>query len=215
MAIRYSCLEVILTDFKRIKRYFIKRWFAEWIISLSKKLGKTGWLAKAPRWRQVCHVWGTAGRQEGLAKGQGKDDERRGWTGCRGQIRSGSGSHGRNFDTVSSMLWRPWKIRAGKWYPLICKVHSVCCLGNRLQGVGMEAGHQLEVGAAVQAEIVTAGTQLVTIKAVRRSPIPNHFFRRQRELRFVKCSGFPLYCIMRWKHSEQLWWIRHEAHFAG
>lgn len=42
MAIRYSYLEVILTDFKRIKRYFIKRWFAVRIISLSKKLGKTG-----------------------------------------------------------------------------------------------------------------------------------------------------------------------------
>lgn len=132
-------------------------------------------VAKAPRWQQVCQIWGPASGQEGLEKGEGKRDEIRGWTGCRGQIWSGSGSYSRNFDTVPSMLWRSWKIWAGEWYPLIFKVHSVCCLGNRLQGVGMEAGHQLEVRAAFQAEIVRAGAQLVTIKVVRCSPIPNIF----------------------------------------
>mgnify|MGYP007073714950 CR=1 FL=1 len=54
----------------------------------------------------------------------------------------------------------------------------------------MEAGHQLEVRAVVQAETVIAGTPLVTIKVVRCSPIPN-IFLWIIELRFVKCSGFP------------------------
>lgn len=47
--------------------------------------------------------------------------------------------------------------------------------GEQIAGAGMGAGQRLEVIAAVQAEMMMAGTQWVIIKLVRCSPILNMF----------------------------------------
>lgn len=57
---------------------------------------------------------------------------------------------------------------------MIFKVHSVLS-GEEIAGEGMEARHLLEVTGAVQAEFMIAGTQVVRMKVVRCSLIPNIF----------------------------------------